>query len=388
MRPKLHILCLMLVCGLFACKPGVEPAQQQTEQGSKNSSTNYPLHFAKRFAIAVQGGDTSVYLFGNRSNWDTTAVFVLHQEAYKLVQKKYPVYFIPTPLNRLAALSSIYASMFAELGELEKICAIDNMNYILREDLTAKFNKGEITELMKSPDLNLEQTLKVKPDLVFCFGMGNPSEDGYPRLREAGIPVAVSVDHLEETPLARAEWIKFYAVFVGRLQLADSLFGVVEKNYSEIQNKLLAVTQRPTVFTETLYGDLWYMPGGNSYMARLIKDAGGHYLWDDNNETGSLALSYEQVYARAVKADYWINLSTFRTKRELLQSDDRYAPFAAVKQNHLYNNNKYVNSKGYTAYWESGMAHPDRILSDLAQVLHPELYRLHPVAFYYYHLLP
>jgi len=126
------------------------------------------------------------------------------------------------------------------------------------------------------------------------------------------------------------------------------------------------------VFNEIKYSDSWYMPGGKSYVAELLNDAGANYLWRDNENTGSIPLSFEQVYAVAKDADFWINLSTLRHKRELLSYDSRYSEFKAFKNGQLYNNNLYSNALGYTVYWETGMIYPDRILCDLIRIFHPE----------------
>jgi iron complex transport system substrate-binding protein len=203
-------------------------------------------------------------------------------------------------------------------------------------------------------------------------------------LSAAGIPVAVSVDHLEETPLARAEWIKFYGAFVDRSARADSIFNACEKRYSELKRLVEASEARPAVFTEIKYSDAWYMPGGNSYIAKLLSDAGARYLWSDNPKTGSLPLSFEEVFARAGNADYWINLSTVRSKKELLAYEPRYSAFKAFASGNLYNNTKHTNKKGYSDYWESGMLHPDRILSDLVNIFHPGLLGTGNPQFFYY----
>jgi iron complex transport system substrate-binding protein len=119
-------------------------------------------------------------------------------------------------------------------------------------------------------------------------------------------------------------------------------------------------------------------------MAQLIADAQGHYLWHDDKNTGSLPLSFEQVYAKAKDADVWINLSGVKTKKELLGFESRYSAFKAFKTGQMYNNNKFTNALGYSTYWETGMIHPDRILSDIIQLLHPELKSQIKNDLYYY----
>jgi iron complex transport system substrate-binding protein len=202
------------------------------------------------------------------------------------------------------------------------------------------------------------------------FGMGNSEDESPPQLLKAGIPVALIVDHLEETPLARAEWIKFIGAFVGQGKPADSIFTNVEKKYLTLKDSMRQFDKGPKVLSELKYGETWYVPGGKSFMSSFINDAGGQYAWKDNTEKGSLPLSFEQVYRIAGDAEVWINLSMVTNQNEMLSEDERYQKFKAFQTNRLYNNNKRVNAKGYSDYWETAMFHPDRVLRDLILIFH------------------
>jgi iron complex transport system substrate-binding protein len=196
------------------------------------------------------------------------------------------------------------------------------------------------------------------------------------------LPVAISLDHLEETPLARAEWIKFYACFFDKQRLADSIFSSSEKKYNELKALVKEEIKKPTVLTEIKYGDTWYVPSGTSYMANLISDAGGDYFWKDDRKTGSTPLSFEMVYTKAKDCDVWINTYNLNSKKELLAYDTRYGLFKAFKENRVYNNNKVQNANGYSNYWETAMPHPEEVLADLIAILYPA--RLPDHAFTYY----
>ncbi len=330
------------------------------------------LRYAERFAIKKGQGFTVVHVFGNRSDADTTATYLVGPDSAQLKNFPARTVFIKTPCKKIAALSSIYATIICDLRADNRLVAIDNADYVVNPQLLSKCRNHELIELAKGPEPDIEQTITLRPDIIFMYGMGQ-GRDVNPKLKDSGIPIAVSLDHLEKSPLARAEWIKFYAVFIGQEQLADSLFNATEKKYRELQALAKHATWLPTVFNELKYGDTWYVPGGKSYVAQLLNDAGASYVWKDDNNAGSLQLSFEQVYAKAKDADFWINLSMVRTKAELLNQEPRYSEFRAYKTGHLYNNNKITNEKGYSTYWETGMIYPDRILSDLISVFHPEL---------------
>ncbi|WP_317899311.1 ABC transporter substrate-binding protein [Aurantibacillus circumpalustris] len=383
MKFKRGFFFLIIFLALFGCKNSSNVKENETVQVKNNSNIKY----AKRFAIRKENNYCFVYLFGNRQNYDTTSTFVIYTNTIdpNLFSRK--EILIKSPSKRIAALSSIYATMFCELDAGENLVAIDNIDYVNNAYIIQKFNQGKLKELARTPQIDLEQTIVLNPEIIFTFGMGEGEKDRDKKLEQTGIPVAISIDHLEESPLARAEWIKFFAAFVGKDAEADSIFSAVEKNYFELQSIANKTHERPTVFNEIKYSDSWYMPGGKSYIAQLLNDAAADYLWKNNDRAGSLPLSFEQVFARARDADFWINLSTLKTKKELLGFESRYEEFKAYKTGNLYNNTKVTNSFGYSNYWETGMIYPNRILSDLIQIFHPELREQINRNFYYYEQL-
>jgi iron complex transport system substrate-binding protein len=359
--------------GFFLLAGCSNPPEKKEDRPATRASTSL-LKYARRFALEPKGTLTLVYVFGNKLKpGDTTATYAIGSDSPEVAGLARHTVFIKKPCKKIAALSSIYANIIYDLGNLNELVAIDNLDYVVNPQIIAKYRRGELKELAKGPVTDLEQTIALSPDIVFTFGMGEPGRDVNPKLLQSGIPVAVSIDHLEESPLARAEWIKFYAAFTGREKLADSLFAATEKNYLALTALAKQASRQPLVFTEMKYGDTWYVPGGKSYVAQLLKDAGADYVWKDDANAGSLPLSFEQVYAKARLADFWLNPSMVKTRSELLSYEPRYAEFKAFKTSSIYNNNKVANDKGYSTYWETGMTYPNRILGDLIRIFHPEL---------------
>ena len=279
-------------------------------------------------------------------------------------------------------MSSIYSAMLAKMHCEQTIVAIDNVDYYANAYIQTKVKENKVIELSRGSQLEVEKTIALNPDLFLTFGMGNPKKDVDAKLTQANIPVVVSLDHLEETPLARAEWIKFFSYFFDKETLADSLFKVTEKHYNELKALTANTTKKPTVLTEIKYGDAWYIPSGKSYIAHLINDAGGDYFWKDDDKTGSTPLSFEMVYTKAKDCDIWINQYNINSKKELMSYDERYGLFKAFKENNLYNNNKTQNALGYSNYWEKGITNPDDVLADLIAIFSPTLLPNHQFVFY------
>lgn len=338
------------------------------------------LKYAKRFSITHEKGITLLEVYGNKDNQDITSYFVLYKDKKPIYSVD--AYYVKIPVKRVASMSSVYSIMLMALGEANSIAAIDNVEYYTNPFIQKQVSDGKVLELSKGPKIEIEKTLALKPELLLTYGMGDPKADLDEKLLQAHVPVAISLDHLEETPLARAEWIKFYACFFDKQQMADSIFNSSEKKYNELKALVKDAPKKPTVLTEIKYGDTWYVPSGISYMANLIADAGGDYFWKDDRKTGSTPLSFEMVYAKAKDCDVWINTYNLNSKKELLSYDTRYGLFKAFKKDKVYNNNKVQNTKGYSNYWETAMLHPEDVLADLIAILYPDRLPNHTFTYY------
>lgn len=126
------------------------------------------------------------------------------------------------------------------------------------------------------------------------------------------------------------------------------------------------------VFSGNSFKGVWYLPGGNSYVARLIEDAGGNYMLSGDSSVASLPVNFEVVYTKIANADLWINVEE-NTLPELMIRDERIKNFPPVKVGQVYNRNQKADQGGANAYFEDGICNPHLILSDLITIFHPEL---------------
>lgn len=370
---KAFFILLIVFSVFFGCQ-----SSDAIEEKIATSSVN--LSYAKKFRIKKMNDATILELLGDKSNARVTATFVLYKNQKPAYVKD--AYYIKIPVKKVASMSSIYTTMLFKLKSEQSVVAIDNADYYTNPFILNKVQSHEIVELSKASGINLEKTLILNPDLLFTFGMGNPKSDVDEKLMITGIPVAISIDHLEETPLARAEWIKFFACFFDKEKLADSLFRQTEKRYIQLKSLTHQVINKPKVLTEIKYGDAWYIPSSKSYVAHLINDAGGDYFWKDDAKSGSTPLSFEIVYTKAKDCDVWLNLYNINSKKDLKSFDERYELFKAYQKNQLYNNNKIQNAFGYSNYWETGMINPDDILADLIAIFWPDKLPNHQFTYY------
>ena len=122
-----------------------------------------------------------------------------------------------------------------------------------------------------------------------------------------------------------------------------------------------------------VYGDTWFLPGGQNYAARLLEDAGCSYLWKENSSSGFLELSFEAVYEKAKEADLWIGVGSFRSLSELKAAENRYSRFKPFGEAKVFTYNSRKGAKGGSEFLELGYLRPDLILKDLVKIAHPEI---------------
>ena len=272
---------------------------------------------------------------------------------------------IPIPCRKPLLMSSIYSYMTFRIGASDLIAGIDNLDYICDSFLRAELISKKIPELGKFDKWDTEKILRLSPDVIFTWGNLSTQSVSVPDRVNEHCKVVFLNDHSENHPLARAEWIKFMACFFDALNLADSLFTETENKYNTLKNSVPKSKSRPSVFTEVKLSEGWYIPGGQSTTSQLIDDAGGTYLWREIKKSGSLCLSFEEVFKRARNAEFWINLPLIKSKAELVSRDERYIYFNAFTRSSIYNNDARLGIGGGSAYWEEGIVCPDKVLKDL-----------------------
>ncbi|WKK77258.2 ABC transporter substrate-binding protein [Marivirga salinae] len=279
---------------------------------------------------------------------------------------------ISIPVERVVCLSTNHLPAFTALGKTEAIVGFPGTHYIYEEALLKLVEKGSLRDVGQKSGVNIEILMSLQPDLVMGYTMGTSFEQLKP-IQKSGIPVILNADYLENSPLGRAEWLKLTAVLLNKYQEGDSIFKSIEENYLAIKKLAEKTDENPSVMTGVMYGDVWYVPGGESYAAKFIEDAGGNYLWSDSQKTGSLELSFESVLDKAKKADYWIGAASFTRLEELKNSNTKYALFDAFENDKVYSYTKRVNKNGANDFLESGYLRPDLILKDYIKILHPSL---------------
>ena len=286
---------------------------------------------------------------------------------------------IEVPVRRIVVRSTTHTPSFSMLGIADRIVGITQGKLVNDQEVSARIRSGSIAEVGvgsgMATQFNIERLLTLHPDLVVSGWSAFPEFAAYLKVQETTeLPVALTTDYMESTALGRAEWIKFIAVFFNVDGKAERIFDGMEQRYKAMAAKAGAVSVRPTVMYGMSARGSWWIAGGKSYLASLIRDAGGTYIWADDPTTGSRPVNIESILTRARNAEYWLCQNQYYySLASLVAEDERYRLFRAFRDGRVYNINGKMGPGGGNDYYEGAAAHPDLLLADMIAIFHPEL---------------
>lgn len=359
-------ILIILTTYLFSC----------TNVKIKNNSSGFVRKenkYARLFSIEEKGKLKRLTIFDVNGN---------KQENYFLINKYSQISdtlkynnIIKTPVKRIICLSTTHIAFIDALNETDKIVAISGSQYIYNPILIKRINTGKLKDTGYENSLDFELILSLKPDLVTVYDIIGSISPTINKLKQYNIPVIQINEYSETSILGQTEWIKIFAAFFEKENLAEKKFTKIEKNYSYLKKVTETITHRPSVLLNMPWKGTWYIPGGKSNIAQLIKDAGGNYLWKNTKEHNNYSLNIEEVYMKAKETDFWLNPGQAKSIYDITNTDIRLKDFKPVKTEQIFNRNKRLSPGGGNDYMESGTVRPDLILKDLIKIFHPELFK-------------
>lgn len=340
------------------------------------------IHYAKGFSVRYNGTIKEVSILKPYQGAKNVFTYWLVPKNQEVPAHDASVKIIRTPIEKIVCTSTTHIPLLEYLNETDRLIGFPTTDYISSEKTRARIDAGKVAELGVDKGLNIELLASLKPDLVMAYTMTGDYGQ-FKKIEELNMPVVLNAEYLEEHPLGRAEWIKFMALFFNKEKEADSVFSVIEKSYLDTRAKVENLaTSKATVISGIVYGDAWFMPAGQNYAAKLLRDAGFDYLWSSDSSTGFLQLSFEAVYEKANTAKYWIGVGSFKSLDEIRKADHRYANFQAFKDQHVYTYDARKGAKGGSEFLELGYLRPDLILNDLVKISNPDLLPDHTLFFH------
>ncbi|AEM72304.1 ABC-type transporter, periplasmic subunit [Allomuricauda ruestringensis DSM 13258] len=365
-----------LLVVLMGCKQAKksQPVQKQESTSSITHATGFTVKKEADLTIievtaAWPGADNFKYALVPKEKLPS---ITFPQDEYDAI--------VGTPVEKVVLTSTTHIEPLKQLGELKTIVGFPNTDYISSPEARKLIDSKQIKDLGMNDILNTEMVLELNPELIIGFSI-NEENKAYHIIERAGIPLVYNGDWVEQTPLGKAEWVKFFAPFFQKEKLGDSIFVEVESSYKQAAALAKKAKSRPTVLTGGLYKDVWYVAGGNSWMAQFLKDANADYLWSNTEETGSIGLSLESVLENAQDAEYWFNPSAETKYSELTEANPHYQQFSAFTNKKVYSNAIEKGETGGLIFYELAPHRPDIVLMDFIKIVHPELLPEHQLQF-------
>jgi iron complex transport system substrate-binding protein len=317
-------------------------------------------------------------------------------ERYVLVQCGTPVpklagdlagaQVVTVPITSLFAFSTTNLPPLVDLDRVDVLTGVAQFDAVASREVRARIETGKVVEFARvGLVIDVERVVTAKPSLLLA---GSTSGATLAVIRSAGVPVVANSEWLESTALGRAEWLKYLAVFLNEERKAQAVYAAMKSRYRSLSVRAMAVpeSERPLVMAGRSTRGLFTIPGGRSYVAALIRDAGGRYAWADNTAVGIASVDLEAQIQRAANADVWINGGGWKNLGEMLEDEPRYSAFKAYRQEHVWIYERPVRPGSRNDYWSRSVTHPDLVLADLIKIFHPQLVPKH--AFEWYTQLP
>ena len=324
---------------------------------------------------------------------------------------------VRTPVERSAVFIAPHCQLMYELGCQQAIRGVCDLNYINIPDVRKRAAsagkassenassgnassgnasaQNSIVDCGSSMAPDIERIIALKPEAILVSPFENSG--GYGKLDKLHIPIIEAADYMESSPLGRAEWMKFYGMLFGKDKnisttvagkalttvagkaseatlpascelKADSLFAKIEKEYLKLKAEAGKLPKGLSILTERKTGNVWYVPGGQSTIGILLKDANARYIFSDDKHSGSLPMSPEQILAKGSQVDVW----AFKyfggaplSQVQLLQEYDGYKALAAFSRGNIYQ----VDTST-VPYFELTSFHPELLLREFIILAH------------------
>lgn len=365
MKFRLSLYIIMCVL-LSACTGGKQNSFSKLGEGD-----TLKLKYAKNLCVVKHDGYTTVSLADPWNEGKALANYLLSDAPEKVdpsVKEGFTV--VNTPIKKVLVSTSVHCALYESLKHTDAIAGVCDLDYIKLDFVKDGARQGKIADCGSSMQPNVERVIALQPDAIMLSPF--QGSDGYGKISQLGIPIIQLSDYMETSPLGRAEWMLFFGMLVGEEKEAAAQFEEIEKKYNEYKALAAKTTSRKSVMMDKMVQATWYMPGGESTIGQILRDANCNYAYADTKQSGSIEQSFEQALQKCADSDIWLmrysdggdsnyNLAS------LAKDNEKYKVFKAFKQGEVYG---CETTK--TPFFEETPFHPEYLLHDLIVLLHPE----------------
>ncbi len=344
-----YFALFILVCTLM-----VSCSTKSSTSCNTNYDTLYQPLYAKHF-IVLQQGDTTILQVKNQ--WQGAKNISYNYEFHNKAPQK------------IITMSTSHSAFFDALGFENSIVGVSSPSY------SSNPHHRALPDVGYGTSLNYETIVGLGSDLFTTYEVSGENSAATQKLESLGVPIVFIADYLEDSPLAKAEWIIAFGAMTNKTTEATTIFNEIEKNYNTTKAQIAQKEKNhkaPKIILNSPYKDVWYMPGDSSYIVQLIRDAGGEYVAKGVPDNISRPISMESAYTMLCTADIWLNPAADISSIKALE---KVNPLLGKIKIPVFTN--ATNPSGGSDFWESGVLRCDIILEDLTEIFYSEDPELH-----------
>lgn len=364
---------LLLIIPFSGCKPSTNKSDNSDERSTIVEEARLTIKHATLFTVENIPAGHRVVVLSPANDTDTLQRLVLlPAEEAKIYEANKGETVITVPCAKMALLSDTFVGAIEMLDARNLLVGTSDTATLFDEALREKAQRGMLHSLQKSGTTDTERLIALAPNIAMV-NYFNGVETTLPLPKDSPVILVYNNDWLESSLLARAEWIKFIALFTGKAATANKLFDAIERRYEALKAKAATAKQKPSVFFGNAHIGSWYLPSSDSYVAKMISDAGGDYKAPSDAVTQT-GISFEVVLRDHQNDDIWLawQMGNVASLEEFGKLEEHNKLFKAFKDGRVYLNDAKHKGNG-NDYFEQGPYRPDEILADLIAIFHPAL---------------
>lgn len=275
------------------------------------------------------------------------------------------------PFKRIVFLNSSLIGYVLHLGMEKNIIGITSPEYIYSDKITTAVQNGQIKNVGNEQKYDIEQIIALKPDVIFTNYIPN-FENTYKILGKNGISIIFLDEYLEQNPMQKAAYLKIFGKLLGVEEKANEAYYTIAKNYVNLRALAHQSRKKSRVMLNEMYGDKWFMPGGETSAANYIKDANARYILGNNTDKRAIPMTFEEVFSLTGNVNYWVNIGNYKSKNDLLRSNINYGKLPVFQSGNIYSIAYRERNKANDLF-ESGAVRADLVLRDYIKIFHSEL---------------
>lgn len=370
-----YLLAVALLLGLWGCPAGTAQVEWGEVVYTPNSATGFEI-------VATDGASTVVRILSPWQGAEGVVKEVFVSREGEVPPEGFEGVSVKAAPERVVCLSSSHIAFIDALGRVDNIVGVSGAEYITNEHIGEGVARGEVREVGYDSNINYEVLASLRPDVVFIYGTSGENGAVTAKLEELHIPYVYVADHAERTPLGKSEWVVALGEIFDIRSVAEECFGAIAERYESLRLGMLDCKVRPKVMLNAPYKDVWFVPADDSYIVRLIEDAGGEWICAGSESKTSRPISGESAFIYLSQADFWLHTNAARTIGALTSENPKFATTDVVRKGDVYNCTARNTQAGGSDFWESGALRADVALADMIAILHPEVANGHTLYYY------